>query len=58
MWCVKCNKDLSQCDCPDLKERLSRLAQCPSIHIPSMVLKPLVENEARRNRPEEKAEDN
>jgi len=22
MWCMKCNKHLSQCTCPDLEERL------------------------------------
>jgi len=26
MWCCKCNKDLSQCTCPDLKERLDKAA--------------------------------
>ncbi|MBA7513304.1 hypothetical protein ES705_05319 [subsurface metagenome] len=24
MWCMKCNKDLSECTCPDLEERLDR----------------------------------
>ena len=24
MWCCKCDKDLSECTCPDLKERLGR----------------------------------
>lgn len=23
MWCVKCQKHLSQCTCPDLEERLN-----------------------------------
>lgn len=24
MWCMKCNKHLSQCTCPDLEERLNK----------------------------------
>lgn len=24
MWCCKCNRDLSECVCPDLQERLRR----------------------------------
>jgi hypothetical protein len=58
MWCMQCNHDLSECICPDLKERLESLRQCPNIHIPSMVVKPLLENEAKRNRPNEKKENN
>lgn len=58
MWCMNCNHDLSECVCPDLKERLASLAKCPHIHVPSMVVKPLVENEAKRNRPDEKKENN
>ena len=23
MWCMKCNKHLSECTCPDLEERLN-----------------------------------
>lgn len=23
MWCCKCNRDLSECVCPDIKERLA-----------------------------------
>jgi len=26
MWCMKCNKHLSECDCPDLEERLNSIA--------------------------------
>lgn len=22
MWCIRCNKHLSQCECPDINERL------------------------------------
>lgn len=25
MFCVKCNHDLGECTCPDLKERLAKL---------------------------------
>lgn len=30
MWCAKCNKDLSNCTCPDLEERLNKLGNCPN----------------------------
>lgn len=26
MWCCKCNRDLSECVCPDIKERLNAVA--------------------------------
>lgn len=26
MFCIKCQKDLSQCECPDLQERLDKIA--------------------------------
>ncbi len=26
MWCMKCNKDLSQCICGDIEERLNQVA--------------------------------
>ena len=26
MWCMKCNKHLSECTCPDLEERLKNAA--------------------------------
>lgn len=31
MWCIKCNHDLAECECPDLKERMAKI-QC-SNHI-------------------------
>lgn len=31
MWCGICNKDLIECACPDLKERLRAIAQSPHI---------------------------
>lgn len=32
MWCMKCNHDLSECNCPDIKERLSGLNK-PGTHV-------------------------
>ena len=31
MFCVKCQHDLIDCDCLDLKERLERIGQSPNI---------------------------
>lgn len=31
MFCAKCQKDLSECTCPDIEERLARIAQAPGI---------------------------
>jgi hypothetical protein len=47
MWCMKCNKHLSQCECPDLEERLNSLRDCPNIHVPTMVERPLRERQLR-----------
>jgi hypothetical protein len=33
MWCVKCNHDLYECTCPDLKERLETINSHPNILI-------------------------
>ena len=27
MWCVQCSKHLSQCNCPDLQDRLKSLGE-------------------------------
>lgn len=27
MWCVKCDKDLADCICPDIDERLAKLSE-------------------------------
>lgn len=32
MYCMKCERDLSQCTCPDLKERLEGLLNSPHLH--------------------------
>lgn len=56
MWCGKCNRDLSECICPDLEERLERIRRSPYIH-PSLVevirAKRTMREEQQRNRPDE-----
>ena len=54
MWCCKCQKPLSECTCPDLKERLESLRHLPYIHAPLMVDKPLLENKLRKEQPKPK----
>jgi hypothetical protein len=34
MWCMNCNHDLSECDCPDLEQRLREAQTSPHIYIP------------------------
>jgi len=48
---MKCNKDLVDCTCPDLKERLESLRNNPNIHAPSMVDKPLLLNKLNKEQP-------
>ena len=31
MWCAKCNKELSECICSDLEERLESLKRNPNV---------------------------
>jgi hypothetical protein len=31
MWCCKCNKDIVDCVCPDIEERLRNLAENPVV---------------------------
>lgn len=33
MWCGVCNRDLSECVCHDLQERLSRLTDAPGSRV-------------------------
>lgn len=33
MFCMKCDKHLSNCTCPDLNERLSKIAQSPHVAV-------------------------
>lgn len=51
MWCMKCDKDLVDCICPDLKARLERLRKCPHIHAPSVIDKNLVMNKLKKEQP-------
>lgn len=55
---MKCNRDLSECICPDLKERLERLRQCPMVDPRTIIEVPLAQRklleEQRKNRPDEK----
>lgn len=41
MFCCVCQRDLVDCTCPDIEERLNSLRNTPGIHVPSMVDKPL-----------------
>lgn len=51
MWCCKCQRDLSECVCPDLKERLERLRGSKFLHTPTIVDKPLLENKLKKEQP-------
>lgn len=31
MFCTKCQKDLSECTCEDIKERLAKISESPHI---------------------------
>jgi hypothetical protein len=31
MWCMICNHDLMDCTCPDIDQRLSKLANAPDL---------------------------
>jgi hypothetical protein len=33
MHCCKCNNEITECTCPDLKERLESLKSCEHLHI-------------------------
>ncbi len=34
MWCMGCQKDLYECSCPDMEERMDKLAQCKHLLLP------------------------
>lgn len=34
MWCMKCNKDIADCICPDIEERLAACNAHPNIDLP------------------------
>jgi hypothetical protein len=48
MWCCKCNKELGDCICPDIVQRLESLRSSPFIHAPSIIDKPLAQIAARK----------
>lgn len=50
MWCMKCNKPLSKCDCPDLEQRLKDLEKSPYLH-PQVVARVRIDREQEKNRP-------
>lgn len=53
MYCCKCNNDLADCTCPDLKERLESLKNCEYLHIGPGYLKRI---EKQAENPEKQAE--
>ena len=48
MFCCICNRDLVDCICPDIEERLNSLRGKPGIHVPSIVEKPLSLREIKK----------
>lgn len=57
MWCCKCNKELSECTCADLEERLKRLSKSPYLH-PQLTSRVHIDREQKKNRPEVKPQEN
>ena len=50
MWCGRCNRELIECICPDVEERLNNLRSSPNLHIPTIVdanLKKILERKER-----------
>ncbi len=33
MWCCKCNKQLHECTCPDIQDRLAKIGQISNLAI-------------------------
>lgn len=33
MWCMKCNHDLAECECPDIMERLRSANDHPNVKL-------------------------
>jgi hypothetical protein len=52
MWCTKCEKELSNCICIDLRERLQHLKSFPTLIIPNDVMEKY-EKQASRNKDEQ-----
>jgi hypothetical protein len=57
MWCCKCQNDLSECKCPDLQDRLNRLALCEHIH-PQLIARARLDHKQAPKREEIKPEEN
>lgn len=53
MWCIQCNKHLSECICPDLNKRLDDLVTSDNIFIAKDALKTYREQANRNEWPEE-----
>jgi len=51
MQCMKCNRDIFECDCPDLLERLERANDSPFVDIFNTICE--VERKRAARRPEE-----
>lgn len=46
MYCVKCDKHLKECNCPDIEQRLAELAKNPIVAI--AVAQNVAEREAHK----------
>jgi len=52
MWCVQCQNHLSECTCPDLKERLDKISNHPNIFIAPEALEQYRQQANRNDWPE------
>jgi len=51
MFCCKCHRDLAECICEDLQERLEAISNCPHVFIaPEQMQK--YEKQAKKNKDE------
>lgn len=55
MWCTKCNRNLLECVCPDLEERLEKLRNCSFLHAPTLIDKPLLERKLKKEQPKKES---
>jgi len=55
MHCIKCNRDLARCECPDLEERLNEIMSFPSGLIGSEYAQQIRE-QAQKNKAKPKME--
>lgn len=47
MYCMKCDKHLSECECPDIEERMASLAGNPIVGI--AIAQNVMERDAKKN---------